>query len=117
LISGPLSARKRKDAPYDGAKGVNKSLQKSVAAGKRIIFTLGIDFFSECFAALRLTNPAKLLTKDEARRLAANIVNRSFRVVSHAPRRSGPRHAVVLRIGSTRAAAIPAHGGQALLKR
>jgi hypothetical protein len=40
-----------------------------------------------------------------------------FRVVPHAPRRSGPRHAVVLRIGSTRAAAIPAHGGQALLKR
>jgi hypothetical protein len=44
-----------------------------VAAEKRIIFTVGIDFFSECFAALRLTNPAKLLTKDEARRIAANI--------------------------------------------
>ena len=40
-----------------------------------------------------------------------------FRVAPHAPRRGGPRHAVVLRIGSTRAAAIPAHGGQALLKR
>ena len=44
-----------------------------MAAEKRIIFTVGIDFFSECFAALRLTNPAKLLTKDEARRIAANI--------------------------------------------
>src|SRR6516162_8886381 len=34
----------------------------------------------------------------------------------HAPRRSGPRHALVLRIGSTRVA-VPSPGGQALLKR
>jgi hypothetical protein len=36
-------------------------------------------------------------------------------MVPHAPGRSGPRHALVLRIGSTRVA-VPAQGGQTLLK-
>ena len=41
-----------KDAPYDGAKGVERVIQKSVAAEKRIIFTFGIDFFSEGFCCV-----------------------------------------------------------------
>jgi hypothetical protein len=65
------------------------------------------------------------LSKDEALRIAVNIANRSFcprrsrliRMASHATtRRSGPRHALVLRIGSTRVA-VPGPGSQALLKR
>src|SRR6516225_6731373 len=42
--------------------------------------------------------------------------SRLIRMAPHAPRRSGPRHALVLRIGSTRVA-VPSPGGQALLKR
>ena len=42
-----------------------------MAVKKRIILTLVEIFSAECF--LRLTNPAKLLTKDEARRITTNI--------------------------------------------
>jgi hypothetical protein len=77
---------------------------------------------SACFVVRdhNAQQPAYVYFEDEpGRRLAAKLLTRdeAFRVVPYAPRRSGPRHAVVLRIGSTRAAAIPAHGGQALLKR
>jgi hypothetical protein len=115
---GPPLSRALQNAPCDGAKGAELVHTDVRGIRKTNNFHVGLDFFSECFVALRLANPAKLLTKDEASRIAARISSIGvFRVVPDAPRRSGPRHAAVLRIRSTRAAAIPAHGGQALLKR